>query len=233
MSVLENTYQLDIWDDTKIKVGSKWQNEIKNSINDCRIAILLVSNNFLSSEFIAKKELPEILKVARQEGVIIFNVIVDTCAFLLTELKTFQCFNDPRSPLEELKSPDRKRVLVKLPEKLLEAIEDQNKAPRNSDLNEESNSLCTVLVLADLVKNGPQAITAIQHTTLLRRKVVVETLQHLEKERFIEQFKKPVKNPAPDEKKKPSTFWKVSTLGLNMFNQFERLYFDLTTNSTK
>ena len=62
--------------DSKVKTGSNWQEEILQSIKKCKVAILLVSNNFLASEFILKKELPGILKSTKHEGLIIFNIIM-------------------------------------------------------------------------------------------------------------------------------------------------------------
>jgi len=48
-----------VWDDRQIKAGEQWEGEIFRALDSARAAILLVSANFLASDYIAKKELPE------------------------------------------------------------------------------------------------------------------------------------------------------------------------------
>jgi TIR domain len=224
LSILEHNHELIIWDDSKIKTGSDWKNEIDQSIKRCRVAILLVSTNFLSSEFILKKELPHILKAAKNDGLTIFNVILETCAFHLTELEAFQCLN-PKFPLEELKPSDRKRVLVGLTTELLAVVgKDQLKS---SDVHglDENTDVTRILTLACLVKRGPLSITEIQHCLLLRRKLVVSSLEALQKQAYIEKIKVEIN-------KKPATQWKALELGISSINLFESAYSNLT-NSIK
>lgn len=59
---------VEIWDDTKITVGSKWQPAIAQAIDKCDVAILIVSADFIASEFIARNELPPLLKSAQDRG---------------------------------------------------------------------------------------------------------------------------------------------------------------------
>lgn len=72
---------LDVWDDTKIAAGAKWREEIKAAIRSAKVAILLISADFLASDFVAEKELPPLLAAAQDEGAIIIPVILKPCAF--------------------------------------------------------------------------------------------------------------------------------------------------------
>jgi internalin A len=49
---------IDIWDDTRLKVGVRWREEIRGAIQRAKAAVLLISPNFMASDFIAQSELP-------------------------------------------------------------------------------------------------------------------------------------------------------------------------------
>ena len=79
------------WDDTLIAPGHRWEREIEAALERTRVAILLVSAEFLASDFIARVELPRLLGAAENQGVLIIPVVLDHCNFeRCTELAQFQ-----------------------------------------------------------------------------------------------------------------------------------------------
>ena len=111
---LERDHGVEIWDDTKIKPGSIWMQEIQAALESAQVAILLVSADFLGSDFISKDELPPLLKAAQDRGVEILPLILSPCGFLRNEaLSQFQAFNNSR-PLINLDRGGQEQVLEKV-----------------------------------------------------------------------------------------------------------------------
>lgn len=115
LKVLQRQAPLDVWDDKKIRSSAKWKDEIENALNEATAAILLVSTDFLGSDFIQDEELPKLLKSAAEKGTRIFPVIVHPCQFLKTKsLSQFQATNSPNEPLSELPLPTQERIWMQL-----------------------------------------------------------------------------------------------------------------------
>jgi hypothetical protein len=74
------------WDDTKIEPGMQWKDEINKALDSARVAILLISADFLASDFIVDNELPPLLASAEEHGTLIFPVILKPCLFSESEL---------------------------------------------------------------------------------------------------------------------------------------------------
>lgn len=93
---------IEYWEDTKLKGGDKWREEINEAIDKANVAILLVSTDFLASDFITCNELPPILKKAQKDGTCIIPLIVAPCDFEDSVLSEFQAINNPEQTLADL-----------------------------------------------------------------------------------------------------------------------------------
>lgn len=102
LKVMAKYYSLEFWEDTKLRGGDKWREEISGAIKRANVAILLVSTSFLASDFISNNELPPILRKAEEEGTRILPLIVSPCVFEDSELSTFQAVNSPDKTLADI-----------------------------------------------------------------------------------------------------------------------------------
>jgi hypothetical protein len=111
--------KVDAWDDNKIAPGAKWKDEIRSALGSAKIAVLLVSQNFLASDFIAKEELPQLLKAAQTEGVTVFWIYLSPCLYQQTEIVEYQAAHDVSKALSQLNKAKRQEVLKQICYKLL------------------------------------------------------------------------------------------------------------------
>jgi tetratricopeptide (TPR) repeat protein len=79
--VLEKQDMLCAWDDTKIHGGDDWLEEIEDALDCVSVAILLISADFLTSDFILEKEVPYLLERRQKEGLRVIPLIVKPCAW--------------------------------------------------------------------------------------------------------------------------------------------------------
>ena len=132
---LEREYGVDFWDDTRINSGSKWKKEIENALESAKIAVLLMSADFLASEFVTTDELPPLLSAAEHRGTIILPLILSPCRFLrVKSLSQFQAINDPMNPLINMSRGEQEAILDKVAHRVEMILEvDQQKVVNHLD----------------------------------------------------------------------------------------------------
>src|SRR5262249_13334122 len=97
---LERRGLVEVWDDTKLRTGTQWRDEISKALDSARAAILLVSADFIASDFIANDELPPLLARAEENGVVILPLILSPSRFeKIGSLSQFMTVNPPSEPL--------------------------------------------------------------------------------------------------------------------------------------
>jgi hypothetical protein len=107
--------RLDCWDDTHIRPGDDWKQEIQNALDTAQVAVLLISADFFASDFIDETELPPLLDAAKAKGVRILPVILSASRFARNpSLTRFQAVNSPDRPLAKMPPAEQEEVLDRL-----------------------------------------------------------------------------------------------------------------------
>jgi internalin A len=112
-----------VWDDSRITPGSNWRIEIKTAIDTARVALLLVSPNFLASKFIVDEELPPLLRAAQEDGLTILWVLISPCLYKKTAIAEFQAAHAISKPLAGLQSSRRDQELLQIAENVAGALQ--------------------------------------------------------------------------------------------------------------
>ena len=120
---LEKQDLIKIWDDTDIKAGDLWKEEIDKSLSAAKVAVLLVTQNFLASNFIGKNELPPLLEAAATKGVKILWIAVSESTVNDTVIIRYQAVNDPSHPLDSLPPPEQNKAFHQIYEGIKQVLQ--------------------------------------------------------------------------------------------------------------
>jgi formylglycine-generating enzyme len=128
---LEKRVDAEVWYD-KRRIGGAdiWREEIDKAVDEADIAILLVSQSFLNSDFIMKVELPRL--VNRAKRLVIFPILVGYCDWSSVEaLSIPQMMPGEPTPLVEYLEPAAKweRVQHEIFQAILRQIERLRRPP--------------------------------------------------------------------------------------------------------
>src|SRR5262245_30611140 len=115
--------RVDEWDDSRIPPGTKWFDEIQRGLDSAKVAVLLVSQSFLASDFITGHELPQLLEAGRRGELTVIWVPVSASSFRHTQVAELQAVVDPNKPLDTLTSARRKQALVTVAEAIVQAMD--------------------------------------------------------------------------------------------------------------
>jgi nucleoside 2-deoxyribosyltransferase len=122
---LERLGKIRRWDDTLISPGFEWREEIRKAVASAKVAVLLISADFLASEFIHTNELPPLLAAAEAEGTKVLPVIVSPSRFeKIKNLSQFQAVNSPSQPLIKMNRNQQEELLVRVTEAIETALHD-------------------------------------------------------------------------------------------------------------
>lgn len=144
---LEREKLISVWDDTRIRAGQPGREEIERALASAKAAVLLVSPDFLASDFIAQNELPPLLEAAKNEELTILWIAVRPSLYEKTPIKSYQALNnDPNRPLSSLRTADWEKELVEMCGKIESAIaekeEDQTALSTKDNLGALVSKLC-------------------------------------------------------------------------------------------
>jgi cellulose biosynthesis protein BcsQ len=113
LSILEN--------DISIAVGEDWRERISADLSEASVVVLLISPDYLASDYISDHELPRILNAAEERGLRILSIVVRPSFYTETELGRFQALNDPSQPLSVFKPHELDSMFLKMAEDIAEA----------------------------------------------------------------------------------------------------------------
>ncbi len=81
LTPLEAAADFDVWTDSRIKAGEKWLPAIEAALSGASVAILLITADFLGSDFVRQKEIPAMLGRREKEDLRLYPILAKSCAW--------------------------------------------------------------------------------------------------------------------------------------------------------
>ena len=133
---LEQRYGLERWDDSRIQAGGLWRQEIEQALASASVALLLVSADFLASDFVVRSELPPLFRAAKEKGLRILWVPLRPSLWNhIPEIEQYQAVIPPGRTLAEMVEVEQERAFVQIAELILSTFQEQEE--RLARLREE------------------------------------------------------------------------------------------------
>jgi hypothetical protein len=114
---------LDVWSDRRIAPGLKRGEELEKALARAKVAVLLVSPDYLASDFINQQVLNPLLKAAEKEEASIFWLPIKHSLYQYTELRDYQPLVDPSKPLSMRHHAYVDEALVDVVRKIMERLQ--------------------------------------------------------------------------------------------------------------
>lgn len=150
-----------------------------------RVAILLVSSDFLGSEFITKHELPRILERNKAGTVTVFWIAIRPSPYEHTPLANIQSANDPSKPLSSLKPSEREQEITKIVRKIA-ALFSANQIANSLAIIDEFSWQAKEFAEGKSIATGSPAysVVARQQDNTIRFERGGQTVENITKEDF-------------------------------------------------
>lgn len=118
---------------------------------------MLISADFLASDFIATDELPPLLKAAEEDGAVILPLILSHSRFLQTDiLSQFQTVNNPSQPLIGLSKVMQEKLWLQLAEAIETSVQQdgvgRDRVRDRSTIASQALSQTMAMVFVDIIR---------------------------------------------------------------------------------
>ena len=137
---LVRSHGLRLWDDSQIPPGAKWREEIETALAAAKVALLLVSSDFLASEFVTNSELPQLLMAAEEEGLRILWVPLRPSLVRRTPIDVYQALLDPGRPLARMDPVEQEEALVEIALAIEKALAPRQDSPPGAGAKTKGDS---------------------------------------------------------------------------------------------
>jgi hypothetical protein len=119
LKLLQRKRVIDTWHEGRVGAGEDWNRIIRTQVEQANIIILLISSDFLSSDYIWKHEFSEAFERHKRKEVSILPIIIRPCNWQVSPIANLQVF--PLNAMPVSSSPNIDRVWVDIEKTVAQA----------------------------------------------------------------------------------------------------------------
>ena len=109
---LERMRKIEIWDDRGINAGDEWREEIMGALKTSEIILLLISPDFIASDFCFETELMMALKRHEEKTARVIPIIIRNCEWTGFEFSKLQALPKNAKPVVEWGNADEAYLFI-------------------------------------------------------------------------------------------------------------------------
>lgn len=106
LKILQRIGMITTWTDRKITAGDEWKNQIDKNLNSCWIILLLISSNFLASDYCYDIEMTAALKRHSNNEAVAVPVILRDCLWQKSPFAKLQALPKDGKPIQKFSRKD-------------------------------------------------------------------------------------------------------------------------------
>jgi hypothetical protein len=114
--------KIEVIGDASGFAGLNREQEVIKKLQSCRVAVLLVSPDYVASDDIIKKELPAIVEEQQTGELVVFPIAVSYAAYGVVGIDKFPAPHDLDIPLDSMDKPARDKVFVQITNRIVNAM---------------------------------------------------------------------------------------------------------------
>lgn len=117
MAPLIQTGRITVWEDAQIQPGDNWEHEIRTHLDNADIVMLLVSSDYLASNYVNNIEIPTAMRREQEGKCKIIPVLLRSCLYDLMPYAQYEflpktAHNQRLVPLDQWDSKDEAFTVV-------------------------------------------------------------------------------------------------------------------------
>lgn len=125
LAALKRGFGLDIWTDHRIEAGTFWNASIEAAIKQAQVFVLLISPDFIASDYVNDSEIPAISEQRRSTGALVLPVVLKRCSWQMVAaaLQAIPTENGRLKPITDWPRPRQNDGFDRAREQMMTAIE--------------------------------------------------------------------------------------------------------------
>jgi hypothetical protein len=107
LSLLKRDGLVETWNDRKIIPGQKWGEEIDSNLEESDLILLLISSDFLASDYCFDKEMKKAIEMHESGNTTVIPIIIRHCDWQRPPLKNLQALPKEAKPISSWEDKDQ------------------------------------------------------------------------------------------------------------------------------